>query len=79
MIGEYRPRRLVPLTLFQIGPGFYVSAVQVFWKNIVEKGEIACNEQFLLSYNVSYLFGELSTISNKFETVVCKLLQFGRV
>ena len=35
------------LTLSQANPGFYVSAVQVFKKN-VEKGEIALNEQFLL-------------------------------
>ena len=35
------------LTLSQIGPSFYISAIQVF-KNSVGKGEIACNKQFLL-------------------------------
>ena len=35
------------LTLSQTGPGYYVSAVKFFEKT-VEKGEIACNEQFLL-------------------------------
>ena len=29
------------LTLSQISPGFYVSAVQIFW-NTVGKGEIVC-------------------------------------
>ena len=36
------------LTLSRTSPGFNVSAVQVF-KNTVGKGEIAQNEQFLLS------------------------------
>ena len=36
------------LTLSQTSPGFYVSAVQVFWINTVGKGEIAHHEQFLL-------------------------------
>ena len=36
------------LTLSQTSPGFYMSAVQSF-ENTVGKGEIACNEQFLLS------------------------------
>ena len=35
------------LTLSQTSPGFYVSAVQIFWKHC-GKGEIAHNEQFLL-------------------------------
>ena len=35
------------LTLSQTSPGFYVSAVQVFWKHC-RKGEIARNKQFLL-------------------------------
>ena len=35
------------LTLSQTSPGFYMSAVQVFWK-ILRKGETAQNEQFLL-------------------------------
>ena len=37
------------LTLSQTSPGFYVSAVYVTsLENSVGKGEIACNEQFLL-------------------------------
>ena len=44
------------------------------------EGEIARNEQFLLfSSTVFYPFGDLSAIFVKFEIVVCKLFQFGRV
>ena len=35
------------LILSQTNPGFYMSAVQVFWEHC-EKGEIARNKQFLL-------------------------------
>ena len=35
------------LTLSQTSPGFYLSPVKVFWKQ-KGKGEIACDEQFLL-------------------------------
>ena len=35
------------LNLSHTSPGFYVSEVQAF-ENTVRKGEIACNEQFLL-------------------------------
>ena len=47
---------------------FHVSAIQ-FFENIVEKREIARNDQFLLFYP----FGELSAIF-KFKIVVCKHL-----
>ena len=36
------------LTLSRTSPGFYVFAIQVFLKTLWGKGEIACNEQFLL-------------------------------
>ena len=36
------------LTLSQTSPGFYVSAITVFFENTVGKGEIAHDEQFLL-------------------------------
>ena len=67
------------LTLSQTSPGFYVSAVEVF-ENTVGIGKIACNEQFLLfPRSVFFLFREISAIFIKFEIVVCKLFQFGRV
>ena len=56
------------LTLSQTSPGFYMSAVEVF-ENTVGKGEIACNEQFLL-FPQCLLFGELSAIFIKFKIVV---------
>ena len=39
------------------------------FENTEGKGEIACNEQFLLFPQHFYLFGELSAIFNKFEIV----------
>ena len=39
----------IVLTLAQTNPGFYVSAVSSSLENTVGKGEIARNEQFLLS------------------------------
>ena len=37
----------IGLTLCESSPGFYVSAMQLFFKKSVAKGEIARNEQFL--------------------------------
>ena len=37
----------VKLTLSQTSPGFYESALHVF-ENTLDKGDIACNKQFLL-------------------------------
>ena len=45
------------------------------FENIVGKGGIACNEQFVLFYT----FLELSAIFIKFKGVVCTLFQFGGV
>ena len=49
------------------------------FENTVGKGEIARKEQFLLFPQFSYSFEELCSIFIKFEIVVCKLSQFGRV
>ena len=68
------------LTLTQTRPGFHVSAVQVFWKHCGKK------EKLLVKSNFSFfpqcflpIFIKLSAIFVKFEIVVCKLFQFGRV
>ena len=45
----------------------------------VTKLKTNCNEQFLFSHSVVYLFGELPSTFIKFEIVVWKLFQFGRV
>ena len=66
------------LTLSQTSPGFYTSAVQVFWKHW-EKEKLLIRSNFSFSHCVFYLFGELSDIFDKFEIVVCRLFQFGRV
>ena len=48
-------------------------------KTLWEKGEIARKSNFSFSHSVFYPFGKLSAIFFKFEIVVCKLFQFGRV
>ena len=55
------------LTLSKTSPGFYESAVQVFWKHCV------------FSHNVFYWLGELSAILTKFKVVGCNFFQFGKV
>ena len=49
------------------------------FENTVGKGEIARNEQFLLSHRVFYPFGELSAIFIIFEIVLFILFHLGRV
>ena len=44
-----------------------------------EKEKLLVTSNFSFSHRVFYLFGELSAIFIKFEIVVCKLFQFGRV
>ena len=51
----------------------------VSFENTVGKGEIARNEQFLLSPSVFYTFIGLSAVFIEFKIVVCNLFQFGRV
>ena len=50
-----------------------MSAVQFFWKHCGKRSN------FSFSHSVFCRFGELSGIFIKFEFVVCKLFQFGRV
>ena len=66
------------LTLSQTSPGFYVSAVQVFWKHW-EKEKLLVTSNFSFSHSVFYPFEQLSAIIAKFKIVVCNLFQFGRV
>ena len=51
------------------------------FENTVGKGEIARNEQFPFFFPTvfSTFLEKLSSIFVKFEIVVCKLFQFGRV
>ena len=48
-------------------------------KTLWEKEKLLIMSNFSSSHSVFYLFGELYTISNSFEIVVCKLFLFGRV
>ena len=45
----------------------------------MEKGVVACNDQFLLSHSDFYPFSKLFAIVNRFRIVVCKPFQSGRV
>ena len=44
-----------------------------------EKEKLLVTSNFAFSHSLFYLFGELSAIFLKFEIIVCKLFQFGRV
>ena len=46
---------------------------------MLEKEKLLVTSNFSISYSVFYLFEELSAIFIRFEIVVCKLFQFGRV
>ena len=48
-------------------------------KTLWEKEKLLVTSNFSFSYNVFYLFGDLSAVFIKFEIVVCKLSQFGSV
>ena len=65
-------------SLSKTSPGFYVCAVEVFWKHW-EKEKLLVSSNFSFSHSVFYPFEELYAIFIKIEIVVCKLCQFGRV
>ena len=56
-----------------------MSAVQGFQKHSWEKEKLLLTSNFFFSHSVFFQLGEISAIFMKFETVVCKLFQFGRV
>ena len=69
---------LVTFNPSQTNPGFYVSAVQVLWKQWEEE-KLLVTSNISFSHSVFLPFGELSTIFIEFEIVVCKPFQFGRL
>ena len=88
MVGEKRAQdpkiflksfEVVFLTLSQTNPGFYVSAVEAFFKTLWEKEKLLVTSNFSFSHSVFYPFGKLSAIFINLEIVVCKLFQFGRL
>ena len=48
-------------------------------KTLWEKEKLLITSNFSFSHSVCYPFGKLSANSIKFEVVLCKLFQFGRV
>ena len=66
------------LTLSQTSPVFSRLQCRSF-ENTVGKEKLLVTSNFSFSRSVFYLFGELSVLFIKFEIVVCKLFQFGRV
>ena len=70
------------LDLVKLFPKLALVFMCLQWKsfeNTVGKGEIACNKQFLLFPQCVIPNWRISAIFIKFETVICRLFQFGRV
>ena len=65
--------------LSQTSPDFYCLQYKSFLKTMWEKEKLLVASNFSSSHSVFNLFEELSAIFIKFEIVVCKLFQFGRV
>ena len=67
------------LNLFPIKSFFFTCLDYKSFENTMEKGEILVKSNFSFSHTVFYPIVELSDIFIKYEIVVCKLFQFGRV
>ena len=61
------------ITLSQTSPGFYISAVKVFWKHCGKRRNCS------FSHIVFYTFREHSATFVKFEIVVCEVFEFWQV
>ena len=68
-----------PRVLTLIKPWFLRVCSTSLLKTLWEKEKLLVTSNFSCSHSVFYLSGELSAIFIKFEIVVCKLFQFGRV
>ena len=67
------------LNPFQNKPWFLHVCGTSLLKTLWEKEKLLVTSTFSFSHCVFYPFGELSAILIKFEIVVCKLFQFGRI
>ena len=67
------------ITVSETNPGFLYVCSTGLLKTLWEKEKLLVTSNFSFSHSVFYPFGELSAIFIKFEIVVCKLFQFGRV
>ena len=70
---------LCPLNPFPNKPWFLRGCSASFLKTLWEKEKLLETSNFSFSHSVFYLFEILSSIFIKFEIVVCKLFQFGKV
>ena len=68
-----------PLTPFPNKPWFFRVCITSLLKSLREKEKFLITSNFSFSLSLFYWFGEFSDIFIKFEIVVCKLSQFGRV
>ena len=67
------------LTLSQTSPGFLCVCRASLLKTQWEKDKLLVTSNLSFFHSVFYPFGKLSAIFVKFEIVVCKPFQFGRV
>ena len=67
------------LTLSQTSPGLLRVCITSLLKALQEKEKLLVTSNFSFSCSAFYLLRELSATFNKFEIVVCKHIQFGRV
>ena len=68
-----------PVTLSQTSPGFLRVCCTSILKTLLEKEKLLVTSNFSFSRSVLYQSRYLSAIFIRFETVVCKLFQFGGV
>ena len=67
------------VNLFQNKPWFLRVCSTRLLKTLWEKEKLLITSNFSFSHSLFYPFGKLSAIFIKFEIVVCKHFQFGRV
>ena len=72
-------RKLSSLTLSQTSPCFLCVCSTGLLKTLWEKEKLFVMSNFSFFQSVFYSFGDLSAIFIKFEIVVCKVSEFGRV
>ena len=87
LASEFSPFLTMFSNAFFLGPFNPFPLKNTFWrpwetnllKTLWEKEKLLVTSNFSFSHSVFYLFGQLSFIFFKFQIVVCKLFQFGRV
>ena len=75
----FHHRRIPTINPFSNNPWFLRVCSTILLKTLCEKEKLLVTSNFSFSHSVFCRSGELSGIFIKFEFVVCKLFQFGRV